>query len=165
VAVAGRKDWCGLLGFQASYTLPQLFEEDEAESLETDLAFAAWFDALKEVRGDMPANPDLAGSEDAVEVVVDIRDGAIVALLALSAYQGTLLDEVRIGMTYRDVRAIVSTDWSSIVVGQVIDGVDDVSLHFDGDEVDVSEDHRRDLVLDTVGVFLSDRTDNGYIGL
>jgi hypothetical protein len=68
-------------------------------------------------------------------------------------------------MTYRDVRAIVSTDWSSIVVGQVIDGVNGVSLHFDGDEVDVSEDHRRDLVLDTVGVFLSDRTDNGYIGL
>ena len=132
-----------MLGFMAHYRFPQIYKLDDEEFLAWDGELMAFMAARKSgdaSEADLPMLDDGPAGASILEVVLDVRSGRIIQLYALEGYPGTLLDGVRTGTSYAQVRMYLTNrkqlelDWSNATVGGVIPGVPGVDLHFERDD-------------------------------
>ncbi len=101
----------------------------------------------------------------AVEMRIDMRDGTVYALAALSGYSGSLLEGLTVGMTFGEARLEEPRIYyDSARVAGAIEGIDGISLL--GDVPDYPEQDVLDAtVVEKIVVFDPERIDSGSSGL
>ena len=158
--------WQSSRGFwEITYRLPQIYAPTAAENRASSEAFRRVLAGHAVAELVSPEVPERG--PDSVEVRVDVRDGTVFALCALAGYEGSLLEQIRVGMTAGAAMAAETRLYASFTKycgGLEVNGVPGVFLVLKRDGEFLPDDFEGDVddaIIDEIWVFDPKRSDDG----
>jgi hypothetical protein len=153
-----RDGWKSIFSlWEARFRLPQIYDWTNAESIRLSMKIILTAGGL-----DVPETP--ARGPDAVEIGVDLRDGRVFALRALSGYEGMLFEAVRTGMSGREAReAEPRLRYAEDEGGFVVPGVAGVFILLGPDGYDLDDEDVDQASVDEIWIFDPGRAGGGVL--